>query len=67
MRRRGEAEEPKAAHPSGVLPPAWVLIFWEDKVFNIPVSDTQAYKQFGNAVVVPVVEAVAQHMKEWIK
>ena len=30
--------------------------------FNIPVSDTQAYKQFGNAVVVPVVEAVAKHI-----
>lgn len=27
--------------------------------FSIPVSDTQAYKQFGNAVVVPVVEAMA--------
>lgn len=34
--------------------------------FVIPVSDTQAYKQFGNAVVVPVVEAVARHMKPWI-
>jgi len=32
----------------------------------IPVSDTQAYKQFGNAVVVPVVERVAQHMAPWI-
>lgn len=30
--------------------------------FTIPVSDTQAYRQFGNAVVVPVVEAVATHM-----
>ena len=30
--------------------------------FDIPVSDTQAYKQFGNAVVVPVVETVAKHM-----
>jgi DNA (cytosine-5)-methyltransferase 1 len=29
------------------------------KPFHIPVSDTQAYKQFGNAVVVPVVERVA--------
>lgn len=28
----------------------------------IPVSDTQAYRQFGNAVVVPAVEAVARHM-----
>jgi len=33
----------------------------------IPVSDTQAYKQFGNAVVVPVVEAVAQGMKPFIE
>ncbi|MEZ5838977.1 MAG: DNA mismatch endonuclease Vsr [Hyphomicrobiales bacterium] len=32
----------------------------------IAVSDTQAYKQFGNAVVVPVVEAVARHMAPWI-
>jgi len=30
--------------------------------FEIPVSDTQAYKQFGNAVVVPVVEVVASAM-----
>ena len=30
--------------------------------FRIPVSDTQAYRQFGNAVVVPVVRAVAKLM-----
>ena len=30
--------------------------------FNIPVSDTQAYRQFGNSIVVPVVEAVAAAM-----
>ena len=35
--------------------------------FKIPVSDTQAYKQFGNSVVVPVVEAVARHMQPWIQ
>jgi len=35
--------------------------------FEIPVSDTQAYRQFGNAVVVPVVEAVANHMEPWIQ
>jgi DNA (cytosine-5)-methyltransferase 1 len=35
-------------------------------LFKIPVSDTQSYKQFGNAVVVPVVEAVARHMAPWI-
>lgn len=34
--------------------------------FKIVVSDTQAYKQFGNAVVVPVVTAVAKHMAPYI-
>lgn len=30
--------------------------------FKISVSDTQAYRQFGNSVVVPVVEAIAKSM-----
>jgi DNA (cytosine-5)-methyltransferase 1 len=30
--------------------------------FKIPVSDTQAYRQFGNSVVVPAVKAVAELM-----
>ncbi|MEO6360107.1 MAG: DNA (cytosine-5-)-methyltransferase [Sphingomicrobium sp.] len=34
--------------------------------FVIPVSDTQAYRQFGNAVVVPVAKAVAGHMAPYI-
>ena len=34
--------------------------------FRIPVSDTQAYKQFGNAVAVPCVRAVARHMAPWL-
>jgi len=34
--------------------------------FRIPVSDTQAYKQFGNSVVVPVMEAVAKHMRPFL-
>jgi DNA (cytosine-5)-methyltransferase 1 len=33
-----------------------------EQTFRIPVSDTQAYRQFGNAVVVPVIEAIARHM-----
>lgn len=36
----------------------------EEADFVIPVSDTQAYKQFGNSVVVPVFQAVAQLMKD---
>jgi DNA (cytosine-5)-methyltransferase 1 len=34
--------------------------------FKIPVSDTQAYKQFGNSVVVPVFSTVARLMKSRI-
>jgi DNA (cytosine-5)-methyltransferase 1 len=30
--------------------------------FKIPVSDTQAYRQFGNSVVVPLVAAVAERI-----
>lgn len=35
--------------------------------FVIPVSDTQAYRQFGNSVVVPAVERVAQHLQPHLK
>jgi DNA (cytosine-5)-methyltransferase 1 len=39
----------------------------KESKFQIPVSDTQAYRQFGNAVVVPVVEVIARHMAPWLK
>ena len=32
----------------------------------IPVSDTRAYQQFGNSVVVPVIEAIAKAMRPGI-
>jgi DNA (cytosine-5)-methyltransferase 1 len=38
-----------------------------DRRWKIPVSDTQAYRQFGNAVVVPVVEFLAAAMKPFIE
>jgi DNA (cytosine-5)-methyltransferase 1 len=34
--------------------------------FRIPVSDTQAYKQFGNSVVVPMIRAVARQMLPYL-
>lgn len=34
--------------------------------FSIPVSDTQAYRQFGNSVAVPVVTAVALAMARYL-
>lgn len=38
-----------------------------DRRFRISVSDTQAYRQFGNAVVVPVVEFIAQAIQPHIE
>lgn len=35
--------------------------------FKIPVSDTQAYKQFGNSVVVPVVERIAKAVVQTLR
>lgn len=39
----------------------------KESPFQIPVSDTQAYKQFGNSVAVPVVRAVANFMKPYLE
>jgi DNA (cytosine-5)-methyltransferase 1 len=38
----------------------------KERKFEIPVSDTQAYKQFGNAVVVPVIAEAARIIKPHI-
>jgi len=38
----------------------------EDRKFKIPVSDTRAYKQFGNSVVVPVIRTIAEAMRPHI-
>lgn len=34
--------------------------------WQIPVSDTQAYQQFGNSVVVPLVTEIATHMTDYL-
>ena len=34
--------------------------------FIIPVSNAQAYKQFGNSVCIPVIEAVAKSMLDYL-
>lgn len=38
-----------------------------ERPFRIEVSDTQAYRQFGNAVVVPVVEFVARAIQPFLE
>lgn len=44
---------------------ARLMGFPED--FHIPVSDTQAYRQFGNSVVVPVIERIAARVVECLR
>jgi len=49
--------------PRRLTPRECALLMGFPPGFKIPVSDTQAYKQFGNSVVVPAMEAVAKIMK----
>ncbi|PWJ42663.1 DNA (cytosine-5-)-methyltransferase [Sediminitomix flava] len=51
-----EEDPTKGLRPKGDAP--------NDDKFYIPVSDTQAYKQFGNSVSVPVIKALAKEIKE---
>jgi DNA (cytosine-5)-methyltransferase 1 len=60
----------KDKNPRRLTPPecARLMGFTQLKPdFKIPVSDTRAYKQFGNAVVVPVVFDIAQKMFQTLK
>jgi DNA (cytosine-5)-methyltransferase 1 len=56
----------KGRNPRRLTPRECARLMGFPEGFRIPVSDTQAYKQFGNSVVVPVIEAVARHMKPHI-
>lgn len=58
---RGEGKSPRRLTPREC---ARLMGFPSD--WKIPVSDTQAYRQFGNAVAVPVFSAVAAHMRPHI-
>lgn len=50
------------ANPRRLTPRECARLMGYDDSFKIPVSDTQAYKQFGNSVAVPVVSAVAENL-----
>ena len=50
----------KGKNPRRLTPRECARLQGYDDDFKIPVSDTQAYKQFGNSVVVPLVSAVAK-------
>lgn len=48
--------------PRRLTPKECALLMGFPPDFRVPVSDTQAYKQFGNSVVVPVIAEVARIM-----
>lgn len=53
----------KRRNPRRLTPRECARLMGFPDTFVIPVSDTQAYKQFGNSVAVPVVTEVARLMK----
>ena len=57
----------KTRNPRRLTPRECARLMGYGEDFRIPVSDTQAYKQFGNSVAVPVFEAVARIMQPHIQ
>ena len=58
---RGEGKTPRRLTPRECAR----LMGYPDS-FSIPVSDTQAYRQFGNSVAVPVIRAIGEAMKPYL-
>jgi DNA (cytosine-5)-methyltransferase 1 len=56
----------KGRNPRRLTPRECARLMGYPDSFRIPVSDTQAYKQFGNSVAVPVFREVAKAMKPHI-
>lgn len=53
-------DQGKRKNPRRLTPRECARLMGFPDTFKIPVSDTQAYRQFGNSVVVPVVKKVAE-------
>lgn len=54
--------EQENKNPRRLTPRECARLMGFDDTFKIVVSDTQAYKQFGNALCVPLVQAIAEQM-----
>jgi DNA (cytosine-5)-methyltransferase 1 len=54
--------EQKNKNPRKLTPREAARLQGFPESFKIPVSDTQAYRQFGNSVAVPVISAIAKEM-----
>ena len=55
-------KQARGKNPRRLTPRECARLMGFPDTFQIPVSDTQAYKQFGNSVVVPVIEQIAKAM-----
>lgn len=55
-----------SGNPRRLTPREASLLLGYPKDFLIPVSDTQAYRQFGNSVVMPLIKEVSKHVVEII-
>ena len=58
--------EQKNKNPRRLTPRECARLMGFPDSFQIIVSDTQAYRQFGNSIVVPVVEKIAKSIVEQI-
>jgi len=56
----------KGKNPRRLTPRECARLMGYPDDFMIPVSDTQAYKQFGNSVAVPVISEIARIMKPFV-
>jgi DNA (cytosine-5)-methyltransferase 1 len=54
--------EQRGRNPRRLTPRECARLMGFPNSFQIPVSDTQAYRQFGNSVVVPVITSIARLM-----
>jgi DNA (cytosine-5)-methyltransferase 1 len=59
--------EQRGKNPRKVTPREAARLQGFPDSFKIPVSDAQAYRQFGNSVAVPVVSAIARQMVKLLK
>jgi DNA (cytosine-5)-methyltransferase 1 len=57
----------KRSRPRRLTPRECARLQGFPDTFKIPVSDTQAYRQFGNSVVVPLINAVAKEISKTLR
>jgi DNA (cytosine-5)-methyltransferase 1 len=57
----------KRKNPRRLTPRECASLMGFPRTFQIPVSDTRAYKQFGNSVVVPLLAAIAKEISECLR